>query len=86
MEDLLSGPTWIDGVCRSGDVVAAVGRFSNNNDPIALLSEDGGASWRDLTIEFTQSGVPSLYRCAFLDDGDTLAVAGAYGFLGFYTR
>ena len=61
VEDLLSGPTWIDGVCRSGDVVAAVGRFSNNNDPIALLSEDGGASWRDLTIELTQSGVPSLY-------------------------
>ena len=86
VEDLLEGPTWIDGVCRHGDLIAAVGRFSNNNDPIALLSEDGGSSWRDLTLEFTSSGVPSLYRCQFLDDGDTIAVAGASGWLGFYNR
>jgi len=86
VEDILSGPTWIDGVCRDGDLVAAVGRFSNNNDPIALLSEDGGDTWRDLTMEFNQSGIPSLYRCEFLDGGDTIAVAGASGFLGFYAR
>ncbi len=86
VEDYLGSPTWIDGVCRDGDLVAAVGRFSNNNDPIALLSEDGGATWRDLTIEFNKSGIPSLYRCQFLDGGDTIAVAGADGYLGFYNR
>jgi len=79
-------PTWIDGVCRHGDTMAAVGRYSTNNDPIALLSEDGGDTWRDLTNELSSSWVPALYRCEFLDDGHTLAVAGGDGWLGFYER
>jgi len=86
VEDILSGPTWIEGVCRDGDVVAAVGRYANNGDAIALLSEDGGTTWSDLTPEFTTSGVPSLYKCEMLDGGSTIAVAGADGFLAFYGR
>jgi hypothetical protein len=84
--DFMAGTTWIDGVCRHGDVMAAVGRYSNNNDPIALLSEDGGLTWRDLTTELDSSWTPALYRCEFLDDGDTIAVAGGDGWLGFYER
>ncbi len=81
--DLLGhDPTWIDGVCRSGDTIAAVGRFATNDEPIALLSTDAGVTWSDLTQQLT-SDAP-LYRCAFLDGGDTLAVAGGAGFLGFY--
>jgi len=87
LEDFMGDdPTWIDGVCRHGDLVAAVGRYSTNNDPIALLSEDGGETWRDLTIELTDAWTPALYRCDFLDGGDTLAVAGGDGWLGYYTR
>ena len=87
LEDLMGDrPTWIDGVCRQGDLVAAVGRYSTNNDPIALLSEDGGASWRDLTVELTDAWTPALYRCAFLDGGRTLLVAGGDGWLGTYAR
>jgi hypothetical protein len=79
-------PSWIDGVCRDGDLIGAVGRFSTNNDPIALLSTDRGQTWKDLTPELSSSSVPSLYRCQFLDGGKTMAVAGANGFLGFYGR
>jgi hypothetical protein len=84
VSDLLgaSQPTWIDGVCRHGDTLAAVGRASTTDTPIALLSTDGGARWEDLTGELR--GDSPLYRCQFLDEGQTLAVAGAGGFLGFY--
>ena len=77
-----NNPTWIDGVCREGDNVAAVGRFSTNNEPIALLSTDAGQTWSDLTMNLNADA--PLYRCAFLDGGQTVAVGGGSGFLGFY--
>ncbi len=81
--DLLGdAPTWIDGVCRHGDQVAAVGRFSTNDTPIALMSTDAGTTWSDLTPSLSADA--PLYRCEFLDGGQTLAVGGGAGFLGFY--
>ena len=50
-----SDTTWMRGTCRRGSVVVAVGEFSQRLDAIVLLSEDGGATFADIT----PAGAPS---------------------------
>lgn len=71
-----SDPTWIRGVCRGGDTILALGEYSVRADGLALLSEDGGASWTDITDEL--GSPPPLHRCQFIDGA--VVLAGADGF------
>lgn len=77
-----SDPTWMRGACRSGSTVIGVGEYSTRADGIVLRSDDGGASWSDVTPDSVGS-VPSLHRCHIFDDGDVI-VAGADGFFAAY--
>jgi len=72
--------TSADGVCRQGDDIVVVGRFSVRAEGLALLSRDGGATWEDIT----PAGAPSLSTCQ-IDLQGHVVVAGAGGALGTYT-
>lgn len=72
--------TSADGVCRQGNDIAVVGRFSVREDGIAVLSRDGGATWEDITPD----GAPSLSTCQ-IDVAGHLVVAGAGGAVGRYS-
>lgn len=66
--------TWIEGVCRDGQQVLAVGRFSINQDGIVLASTDGGQTWEDWSLDNTPSGTfPPAFDC--LIEGGTAYVA-----------
>jgi hypothetical protein len=72
--------TSADGVCRQGDDIVVVGRFSVRAEGLAVLSRDGGATWEDIT----PAGAPSLSTCQ-IDLQGHVVVAGAGGALGTYT-
>jgi len=76
-----SSPTWIRGVCRDGDTLLALGEYSTRADGLALMSEDNGESWSDITDELG-SGVPPMHRCLFVDGA--IHIAGADGFFASY--
>ena len=76
-------PSWIRGVCRSGGAIAAVGEFSMLEDPILLVSGDGGTTWNDWTASLPD-GTGSLHKCTLWADG-TLAVAGKDGVLAVWS-
>lgn len=80
LDSRISQPTWIQGVCRSGEEVVAVGRYSQSDNALVLRSTDGGTSWSNITPRDT----PALYVCEILDDG-RLMVTGAEGVFAFWT-
>ncbi|MBX7080249.1 MAG: hypothetical protein K1X88_13725 [Nannocystaceae bacterium] len=75
--------TWARGVCASGDRIAVVGERQplSAGTGLVMLSEDGGASFSDITP--ADDVTESVSKCAFAQDG-TLVVAGAGGFIGRY--
>lgn len=75
-DELGGAATWVRGVCRSGDTLAAVGEFSQLSDGFVLVSTDEGATWTDQT---PSGDVPPLQDCDFAENG-TLLVAGGGGF------
>lgn len=73
-----SGPTWMRGACRRGDVVVAVGEYSQRDAGIVLRSDDGGDTWADVTPSALFRDLPALQRCEVLAGGD-LVIAGGDG-------
>ncbi|MCA9493060.1 MAG: hypothetical protein KC621_24180 [Myxococcales bacterium] len=67
-------PTWMRGACRDGATMVAVGEFSRLGEGLVLRSDDGGATWDDITPD----RLPPVQRCALLEDG-SLMVAGGEG-------
>lgn len=74
--------TWGRGVCTRGDVVVVVGERQplSAGTGLVLLSEDGGASFTDITPEDVTE---SVSKCHITDAGDVI-VAGAGGFVGIW--
>lgn len=72
-------PTWIRGVCRSGDTMVAVGEYSRKGTGLVIRTDDGGATWTDLT----PGELPPVSKCALLDDGD-LVITGGEGLFATY--
>lgn len=68
--------TWIRGVCRSGDQLTAVGEKSALGIGLVFQSNDGGATWEDVS----PPDAPPLSQC--VDDGSRRHVAGAQGWYG----
>ncbi len=64
-------PTWVEGVCREGQELAAVGRFSRTTDGFILWSHDGGGSWEVVTPD----DLGTVYDCVIRDGA--LHVVGA---------
>lgn len=60
------------GTCRRGDVLIALGDYSQSSDGLALLSRDGGASWTDITPQDS----PILGECAIRSDGVAFIFGG----------
>lgn len=80
---LLGGdPTWIRGVCRAGQLIAAVGEYTMRSDPILLVSADGGATWIDWAGSLP-SGAGALHKCE-LWSGGRLAVTGQDGYIAVW--
>ncbi len=78
-----TSPTWIRGVCRSGSLFAAVGEFPTSEDPILVVSTDGGATWQDWTADIP-AGAQALHKCKMWPDG-RLAITGQSGYFALYT-
>ena len=76
-----SDPTRFYGACRDGDLMAAVGDYSQKNDALILWSKDGGASW-DITAPPNSATGPvaALSRCQIVEG--RVIVTGAEGFIG----
>jgi len=74
LDALFDDPTWVRGVCRDGDVVIAVGAFSTRGGGIVLQSDDGGASF----IDISPDDAPELSECVVADG--TVFVTGANGY------
>jgi hypothetical protein len=75
-------PSRAYGVCRDGDRVLVLGDYSRRSESLAVFSDDGGATFRELTTGTEDGGAPGpiLDRCAFLADGSAI-VAGGEGFV-----
>lgn len=86
VSDLLgtTDSTWVRGVCRSGERIIAVGEYSNTSQGFVILSDDGGASFSDLSDDVSPAGaedLPPLQRCQILSDGTWAAAGGAGAFI-----
>ena len=77
VSELVSGDSWIRGVCRRGQLVAAVGENPVTEDGILLISQDGGVNWQS----HPPLNAPPLTACSITDDG-TVLIAGALGWIG----
>jgi len=77
VSELVDGDSWIRGVCRRGQVVAAVGEDPVTQDGILLISQDGGLSWQS----HPPLNAPPLSQCAVLPDG-SIVMVGALGWVG----
>ena len=69
-----ASPTWVRGVCRRGDRVAAVGEYSSLGDGFVLISQDGGDTFADRSGEVSDAmpmgmGLGPIHRCQFSSDG-----------------
>ncbi len=73
-----SRPTWVHGLCRRGDTLVIVGRFSNVDDAIVLRSTDGGATFDDISPD-----EKSAYACQILED-DRIVIAGMQGLFAIW--
>ncbi len=85
-----TAPTWVRGVCRRGDRVAVVGEYSSLGDGLLLISQDGGQTFVDRTLEVNErlpggATLGPLHRCHFLNTGELFA-AGADGRLVRHTQ
>jgi hypothetical protein len=66
-------PTWVRGVCKEGATLVAVGEYSRRGEGLVIRSDDGGATWSDVTPD----SAPPVSKCA-LFDGE-LVITGAEG-------
>jgi hypothetical protein len=75
--------TWARGVCMRGDKVVVVGERQplSSDTGLVLLSEDGGASFTDITP--VDDVGETVSKCTILESGAVI-VAGASGFVGRY--
>lgn len=73
-----SNATWIHDVCRHGDTVYAVGRESAESWGFVLKSEDGGATFDDITPYDADGNslLSDVSRCQAFEDGVIAAGAG----------
>jgi hypothetical protein len=79
--------TWVHGVCLGDGVMYAVGREARESWGFVLRSQDGGATWDDISYYDGTSDNPAMadmYECQVVD-GD-LYVAGAGGQFGIYSN
>ncbi len=76
--------TWVTDVCRDDQTIYAVGRESSEEWGFVLMSNDGGATFSDITpYEMNgESPLPDVSRCQIVDG--TLVVAGAGGLFATY--
>ncbi len=73
--------TWVQGVCREGDIMYAVGRESREGWGFVLRSQDAGATWEDISpydAGSSKSSLDEMYRCHVTSTGGVIA-AGAGG-------
>ena len=71
-------PSWFRGTCRSGATIVLVGEYSMTEDPLLVISTDGGQSFTDHTDALP--GSPgSLHRCKAWPNG-RIAVTGKDGY------
>lgn len=75
--------TWARGVCMHDDRVVVVGERQplGSGTGLVLISEDGGASFSNITPEGVTE---SVSKCRFSPNGKHLFVAGAGGFVADY--
>jgi hypothetical protein len=71
-----SDQTWMQSVCRSGDTIVGVGKFSTANRGLIMRSTDNGVSWTDVTP--TEVDVPNLWDCVVHEDGSFLVTAAGW--------
>lgn len=75
----ITAPTRFYGACRSGDVLVAVGDYSQRTEAFMAVSTDGGAQWTTLDPPGpNDQPAGSLSTCQIVDD--TLFVVGADGY------
>lgn len=60
------------GTCRAGDIMVAVGDYSQLGDGLAVRSRDAGQTWKDIS----PSDSPILGECKVFADGSVLLVGG----------
>ena len=76
-----SNRTSLFGGCREGDLMVAVGAFTQQDKALILLSLDGGTSWRMTTPPGKGADVVGpLSKCQLM--GDQVYVTGKNGFFG----
>ncbi|MBK8241149.1 MAG: hypothetical protein IPK74_37005 [Deltaproteobacteria bacterium] len=75
--------TWARGVCAAGDRIVVVGERQplSSNTGLVMISEDGGASFEDITP--FEDVTESVSKCTITPEG-AVVVAGAGGFVGIY--
>lgn len=78
--------TWVQGVCRDGDTIYAVGRESREGWGFVLRSQDAGESWEDISpyeAGASKSSFKDMYRCQVTSTGGVI-VAGSGGQFAIY--
>lgn len=75
--------TWARGTCLRGDRVVVVGERQPlaAHSGLVMLSDDGGATFKDITPKDDVTG--SVSKCHIAAD-NTVTVAGGTGFIGIY--
>ena len=69
------------GACRAGNLMVAVGDYSQRGNALLMLSQDGGATWTEQTPPTSDvNPVGPLSKCQFL--GQKAYITGADGFFG----
>ena len=75
--DIPSNATRFYGACRYGNLMVAVGDFSQQSEGIMVYSKDSGASWT-----FAESGTGPLSRCQIVDG--EVYITGADGLFAIF--
>lgn len=78
--------TWVQGVCRSGNTIYAVGRESREGWGFVLRSQDAGESWEDISLYeggASKSSLADAYRCHVTSTGGVI-IAGSGGQFAVY--
>ena len=79
--DTPNNSTRFYGGCREGDLMMAVGDYSQRSDALAIVSLDGGASWAMVNPPGRGAdAVGPLSQCQIF--GDQIYITGADGFFG----
>ena len=88
--DLFEGATtWVQGVCRAGSTIYAVGRESSQEWGFVLRSTDSGVTFEDITPYAMESNslesmLAQAYRCQVTENG--VIVAGAAGMFAVFEQ